>query len=594
MGYKFNPFTGNLDIVSETIGDAEDGSYTDGLFTDFTSDTPIGTAIDRINEVLLGLAPPQAPALDNVSTTDSGVQGAVSFGASNNITGYTNVTTAAGGSALDINGVFVNTGGQRLGIFNASNIFNGVLNDDVVAHAYSYPADAFGPGNEGTLKLEVNGSVIHSVDLTMFLSGSTVNGNGSGFSLSLPTSVEFADGSPFTLFKYRTGTWEVRPADQRTGHNYCRVIHTTTGDVTTNYFEWVVDANGTSTTYSSLSISGLSMTGSAYLSGVQYHTGGTATYNATIANHHRNTYSTSASAITHPTQTNCTVPSLAINSAVTEATGQTLAQTITITGSSGRMLDADIAVSTATDRTVQSDLTSSTTNGGYRLLMDSNISGASGESDTAESWNAEGYRQASNLSLTSTAYASGPSNGPADWDNTISLVSATAGYSDGLLVYNGALRYPTQGANSGNFGGITNGPGGNPNYSAATGNRVYLRYFYVGSGKQNFTMNLTVSSASFVSVATGPSGNNLTCEILAPNTTQNGSGTVQFKDAVTAYTDDNSIGCFAATYGATIPTNWGITLGTRSTATSGSVVVMRITAASTWTGNISAMSFTAL
>lgn len=40
-----------------TIGPAEDGDYTDGIFTDFTSSTPIGTAIDRFNEVLLLLAP---------------------------------------------------------------------------------------------------------------------------------------------------------------------------------------------------------------------------------------------------------------------------------------------------------------------------------------------------------------------------------------------------------------------------------------------------------------------------------------------------------------------------------------------------------
>jgi hypothetical protein len=39
------------------IGPAEDGDYTDGLFTDFTENTPVGTAVDRFNEVLLKLAP---------------------------------------------------------------------------------------------------------------------------------------------------------------------------------------------------------------------------------------------------------------------------------------------------------------------------------------------------------------------------------------------------------------------------------------------------------------------------------------------------------------------------------------------------------
>lgn len=44
---------------SGTIGPAESGDnvYTDGIFIDFVPSTPIGTAIDRFNEVLLKLAP---------------------------------------------------------------------------------------------------------------------------------------------------------------------------------------------------------------------------------------------------------------------------------------------------------------------------------------------------------------------------------------------------------------------------------------------------------------------------------------------------------------------------------------------------------
>ncbi len=49
--------SGGTGSGSGTIGPAEDGDYTDGIFTDFTSNTPIGTAIDRFNEVLLLLAP---------------------------------------------------------------------------------------------------------------------------------------------------------------------------------------------------------------------------------------------------------------------------------------------------------------------------------------------------------------------------------------------------------------------------------------------------------------------------------------------------------------------------------------------------------
>jgi hypothetical protein len=165
--------------------------------------------------------------------------------------------------------------------------------------------------------------------------------------------------------------------------------------------------------------------------------------------------------------------------------------------------------------------------------------------------------------------------------------------------------YPTSGLDAGDFrnvadGNAAGGPttvggyGSNPDYTAASGNRTYLRYFYVGSAKQNFTYNFTVTGTSFVSVATGPSGNNLTAELLAPNTTVDGTATVVWKDMVTSYTTDTAVGAFAASYGATIPTSWGVSLGTKSTATSGSVIVLRITAASSWTGSIGNITLTVL
>ena len=53
------------------IGDAEDGSYTDGIFTDFTPTTPIGTAIDRFNEMFLLLAPTPPSNWNNAITSIS-------------------------------------------------------------------------------------------------------------------------------------------------------------------------------------------------------------------------------------------------------------------------------------------------------------------------------------------------------------------------------------------------------------------------------------------------------------------------------------------------------------------------------------------
>ncbi len=80
-----------------SIGAAEDGDYTDGLFTDFTTNTLIGVPIDRFNEVLKILAPSPAPALSRVNSDNSaGSTVKLSFGAANALSDYTSSNTAAG------------------------------------------------------------------------------------------------------------------------------------------------------------------------------------------------------------------------------------------------------------------------------------------------------------------------------------------------------------------------------------------------------------------------------------------------------------------------------------------------------------------
>ena len=77
------------------IGQAEDGTYTDGIFTDFTPSTPIGTAVDRFNEMLLLLAPTPPSnwnnAITSISFTNTGyVSRHLTTGSS--VTIYTSVT----------------------------------------------------------------------------------------------------------------------------------------------------------------------------------------------------------------------------------------------------------------------------------------------------------------------------------------------------------------------------------------------------------------------------------------------------------------------------------------------------------------------
>jgi hypothetical protein len=105
---------GGTVTVAPVIGAAEDSSYSDGLFTDFAYTTPIGTAIDRFNEVLKGLAPAAAPSLDDMNCADSGTAAVLSFGSSQSISGYTNaqpstLTPTDNLSDININGTFSST-----------------------------------------------------------------------------------------------------------------------------------------------------------------------------------------------------------------------------------------------------------------------------------------------------------------------------------------------------------------------------------------------------------------------------------------------------------------------------------------------------
>jgi hypothetical protein len=566
---------------SGTIGAAEDGAYTDGLFTDFTPTTPTGTAVDRFNEVLKSLSPQPAPSFSSISSTVTGVSGKLSFGSSNVVSGYTNVP------AIDINGAYA-VSGTRLGIINGTTAIGGVLANNVApgyANSRPYPNYAFGDGDQGSLHLIVNGVVIKTVNLATFASGSTLTVGGSGFTLSAATSVAFTNGDLFSVFKYRTGNWTVTAADQRAGFNTAQVRHEYATGLyrDSQAFEWVVDSVVTATSFSSEALNTLAMSGSRRLSGVDYHTSGTAKYGVTIANAVRNTYSSSASAINF-TGTNATIVDEAIPTITTESDSLVLANK-TATINATRLLNGSFSVNTQLDRTVQSDATS-TGSAITGILIDNTVDNAT---ITTLIFNGEGRRINSGLNLSLTNYGTGTSGSqPSPWDSSLSLVGADANHNSGLQVYNGLLQYPKT-----NFSLIANGPAGNVDYSTASGLRTFIGFFYDAGAHSNFRFNVTGSSIAFVPVATGPSGNNLTFEVLAPNTSKNAGGTVVWKDAVVAHSGtDTDLGCYASTYGATVPTAWGCTLGAKNTSTAGNVIVVKITAAAAWTGSISQVAIT--
>jgi hypothetical protein len=558
--------------INELSGDVTVSGY--GTVTVTTSGSDLvcvsgaETDLTEIEDILNSLVPPPAPDLDNISaTSSSGPAGKNTWNSAQPQSGYANLP----GDGLDT--TFSISGDENGVVASGAGAFSGVLNDDVSAHAFAYPANSFGNGDLGTIQLLIGDVVIHSEDLTTFSNGTTTNANGSGFNLSAATPVEFESTDPFTPRQYRTGTWNVELADQTNGYNDIKVKHVLTAQtLTTNDQEWLVDGDTTATSYSGEILDTLGMTGSKDISGVNYHTGGTADYDITIENAQRNTYRT-GNAITF-SETN--VSSLS-NQSFANTNGNEAQATVitnkTATINATRILNGSITVSTNITRTVQ---TSPGSSGASitSLLMDN---ASSTSTDLLTGFDDENRRISSDEDFATDLSAT--------WDSSLSLVGGDGGHNDGLQVYNSQLIYPVT-----NFSSITNGPGGNPDYSSAAGTRYFYGYFSNGTGTASFRLTVQ-GSATLIAEASalGTSNNNIKLSLRAPSETG-------WLDVMSSFIEGNfndGDGCYSASLGndQTIPTtNLGCTIGTKSTANSFDKMYFRLTVGDSWTGNLTSIS----
>ena len=590
--------------VTGSIGLAEDGSYADGLFTDFVSTTPIGTAVDRFNEVLKGLAPPAAPALDDMDSNNTGVNAKLSFGNAQSISGYTNTlpstlsSPASNLSDVNINGTYSSTtvsNDIRAAVFAGSTALTGTLNEDISADSPNYPANSFGDGNAGTLSLFVNNntSAVHSVDLSAFSSGDSKNSNDSGFvDLSAADDGAFSDGSPFSTFKHRTGSFVVGTDDQRNGWNYARVTHVVgTSTSSVNYVEWINDNNATALSETGDVLDTLSMTGTKKLSGVKYNTGGTASYRIRIANAYRNVYSTSNITFNG---TNCSVASQAFP-IIDYGAGEDESKTLHVTGSTtitaDPILNGSITVSTNVPHPLKSNLSSVGAQSVSGILL-YNLSNTS--TVTSETFRAENYRILSgNYSAQANVTDAGNT-----WDSGLHMSGSSTGQTDGLLFYNSRLYAPVQGGASGDFrnsadgGSITNGPSTNVNYSGITsGTRTFYRYFQNNSGGSKTDFTLTIAgSGTIVSQGTSLSTGNISVLAKLP-TTGDGFSTGWMDIAVAFATGQtgNGAGCLYGSFDSSLSATNTATFGTQSVGDN-EYIVIKIEADADFTGYISSMS----
>lgn len=605
------------------IGAAEDAEgYTDGLFTDFVTTTPIGTAVDRFNELLLNLVPPSAPALsDWTGTKTGGVNGKLSFDKDYTISGYTNAndTTLSIPSPVGLDAEW-NASGKRLSIYSDSYTqdLTGTLNDQVTTNTASptaYVAKSFGDANKGNLYLLVNGVTVSNVDLTN-LSAQNVLTSGSGLNVTAATSSKFPIGTTFDQFQNRTGTWIVKSNDAniKNGYNYIIAKHISTSpsfNRILDRFDFIIDDNSDATVISDPTVSH-DLFGSKFLSGVEFYTGGVITYGAKIDNLYKNTYYKLNDAITY------TDRSTIGNSVETQGTPDTTNYVLTTSRTNGlgncsgdeslqvaltsitfsvnsqvRRFNDAISLNLTARRTVSKDLRLLQTTGGdvtvSNVYLDSFNTPASG--DEIEYFNDESKRLKGTNAYNTYGVIS--TNG---WDSTQSILNSDADHENGLQVITGKLVYPQHDFNV--YGSLTtnkNFGDADLAYNSCVGVRTYVRWFrQVLPTTANFVMKIS-GSGTFIPVSQSftNTSNQIKVEIKAPGVSSQVTGWLDCYDdfATDQWADGKGARNATTGSGRAMGVNWGLTIGTKNTSDTSGYMILRITVPLDWTGEITQIEF---
>ena len=523
-----------------TIGPAEDGDYTDGVFTDFIPSTPIGTAIDRFNELFVNLLPASGPTLSSWSSNGSFVNGGVSF--DDSTTGSLVTATSSPYGSVSAGDTFSSVDSYyRLGITSKViqpitgtqyyGDISGILNIDVLADSQlpnsAYATFSFGRADSGTISMFLNGVTISQIALTGSAVDTTLSGATSGMNISAPTASKFPNGNYFENFQNRTGTYLIKAdsSDIVDGYNYFIIQHETdTASYVLNQFEFVSDPSTSNVSVSSPNIASINTTAARkWISGISYYTTPTQfIFNATIQNAFSNTYNQDIDAVTYleisdevsssvNTVTNTvtnkysdvTSPALSISKLIPDTSfDPTSVMTINMTyslNSETRRINDNLGFGLQIKRTVQGTFSGGTVSSSVQPTTNWFIDSVSPTSTTfSENFDDEDYRllnktnKYKTYNLTSEVLTG-------TWSSLASLYSNTSHYN-GLQVINGILVYPT-------FNFSNSGPGtstSNPNYgigasrnyqncdtvsagfgtysgSPATTNRTYTRWFFFGN-----------------------------------------------------------------------------------------------------------------
>jgi len=583
-----------------TIGTAEDGTYTDGLYTDFTNMTPVGTVVDRFNEILKGLSPPPAPPLTNLEATAStGINNLrLAFGASESTSSYSNVVGTGSLTAIDFKGIYTRQTGSgggflRLGTFATPTNLVAILNENVASNGtpfVNYPTNSFDATNQLTgiseYTVEINGAPY------LDFMNDTASFSGTYFDLTRVTSGSFpSTGLPFDIFYHRQGSVRIPQNAWTEGWNYAKVKNNRNN--VTNYIDWIWDpaASATSSSYvfNNFVTASVSATGTKWLSGVPYLTGFSYNVTGSVTNYYKNTYNTASLPFSSVTA-GVTATSATIAEPVTADSELQVNSTHTLAVSGRRILNttlsSTLAITNAFGKTGNVGTTTP------RILLDN-----TNTANTAlqENFCLENYRLDSNISYDSQSDVSSNLN-------AFLSGSPLPDIGDELMVYNGGVRYLTQGLNGSNFAGagITYTPNEQlPDYSGRSGEKWYYRGFQNGSNADaTFNLGITGTNVSFVPFGSTLTGNNVKVWIKIPGKTGWRDISTDAPASTSGIALNDDIG---ARTGAQ-PANLGAGGGTATFAidlkTEGLLpseyFVVRLQATDTWAGSISQINITGL
>lgn len=626
-GFILNDNGSGFAALTASIGLAEDGTYEDGLFTDFTDCTRLGVAIDRFNEVLKALAPNPAPALDNINILHTGIGAYLSFGTGSDQSGaippYATVSSSAGyGVSANVNDLYTvatSSGNIRAGIFAGDTHMSGILNSDVVYNSQgggyqNYPKHSFGDAEVGILRLSVNGTTLKDIDLTTEVigsgtsglgTGSHLNSNGSGFNFfSAHTSGTLSNGNGFQSFRHRTGQYIVDLSDQRNGWNYVQVLHIRSGSTTeTNYVEWVNDddANALSADGNEMSFEG---SGSIHLSGVEYFQSGTAEYRVRANNAYRYVYDLNN--ITFSTSTSAfasSSPSFSLSSQtkpiILTGSGEDHTKILHITGSSTVTSNYFISGSVTAGVSVTHPLKSNLSNAGQATttgILMYNMSNTS--TNQKETFRREDYRIQSG-SYDTQASLIDASN---VWNSEVHMTASNGNHTDGLQYYSTRLYGPTRTLLNGDFrddsdgGLLNNAPLENPNYSGETGLRTFYRWFKNETGSTQYDLTIAINgSGTIVDADTAITTNNFRVFVKFPNNGTRETGWLDLAKEFVLDSYEDFDGAHTANGGLSFDTSLNatnyVTLGTVGILDD-EYVAIKIEADAAWTGYLSQITVT--